>query len=257
MLRPESSPRQNPNWERVLLWCALGIGAVIMVFPFVWTYLASFKSLPELREFPPTFLPREVIWDNWIGLTDLDFGSFEIFFGNSLLVVSIITAMTIFTSSAAGYVFAKFGFWGRDKLFWVVLSLMMVPFSVTLIPLFDLMVDFGWTNNYIALIVPILFNPFGIFLMRQHMQVLPDELIDAARIDGASEYGIFFRVILPLSTAPIAALAIFTFTVQSGIISSGPWLFWITPNCGRCLSAWRSSAGAPRSKLARSPPPRC
>ena len=86
-------------------------------------------------------------------MTDLDFGSFEIFFGNSLLVVSIITAMTIFTSSAAGYVFAKFDFWGRNKLFWGVLSLMMVPFSVTLIPLFDLMVDFGWTNNYIALIV--------------------------------------------------------------------------------------------------------
>lgn len=200
--------------EQTLLWIALSLGAIIMVFPFFWTFLASFKSAPELREFPPTFLPREVTFDNWVGLTELDFGSFELFFGNSLLVVSIITVITIITSSAAGYVFAKFRFWGRDILFWVVLSLMMVPFSVTLIPLFDMMVNFGWTNNYIALIVPIMFNPFGIFLMRQHMQAIPDELIDAARIDGASEYGIFLRIILPLATAPIAALAIFTFTVQ-------------------------------------------
>lgn len=208
------TPKRRISTEQLILWIALGIGAIVMLFPFIWTFMASFKSLPELREFPPSFFPKEFTFDNWVGLTDLEFGSFETFFLNSTIVVTAITLVTIITSSATGYVFAKFTFRGSRALFWIVLSLMMVPFSVTLIPLFDMMVDFGWTNNYVALIVPIMFNPFGIFLMRQHMQVIPDELIDAARIDGASEFGIFFRIILPLSTAPIAALAIFTFTVQ-------------------------------------------
>ena len=210
----EISQPNNINWGRITLWILLGLGAFVMVFPFIWTLLASFKTPAELRQIPPTILPQDFTFENWQGLTDLDFGSFDLFFRNSLIVVGSITILTIITSSLTGYVFAKFDFRGRNLLFWIVLSLMMIPFSVTLIPLFDLMVDFGWTNNYIALIVPILFNPFGIFLMRQHMQVIPDDLIDAARIDGATEYGIFFRVILPLSTAPIAALGIFTFTVQ-------------------------------------------
>ena len=208
------SKERRINWERLLLWLVLGIGAIIMIFPFFWTFLASFKSEPELRQVPPTFFPQDFTLDNWVGLTDLDFGSFELFFGNSLFVVSAITLFTVITSSFTGYVFAKFDFPGRKILFWVVLSLMMIPFSVTLIPLFDMMVDFGWTNNYLALIVPILFNPFGIFLMRQHMQAIPDDLIDAARIDGANEYRIFFRVVLPISGAPIAALGIFVFTQQ-------------------------------------------
>jgi multiple sugar transport system permease protein len=202
------------NWGRWVLWAVLAVGAFIMVFPFLWTLLASFKTPAELREIPPTFLPQQFTLENWQDLGDLDFGSFDVFFRNSLFVVGAITLATLITSSLTGYVFAKFDFIGRNALFWLVLSLMMIPFSVTLIPLFDMMVNLGWTNNYIALVVPILFNPFGIFLMRQHMQVIPQDLIDAARIDGATEYGIFFRLIVPLSSAPIAALAIFTFTVQ-------------------------------------------
>ena len=92
--------------------------------------------------------------------------------------------------------------------------MLVIPFSVTLISLFNMIADWGWRNNYLALIVPIIFSPFGIFLMRQQISNIPSELIDAARIDGASEYGIYFRIILPLSSAALAALAIFTFTYQ-------------------------------------------
>jgi ABC-type glycerol-3-phosphate transport system permease component len=200
--------------ERVLLWIVLGIGAVAMIGPFYWMFISSFKTRTEALAIPPTWWPQEFTAVNWEGLTDLSIGSMDIFFRNSLLVVSIITVITLFTSSLAGYVFAKFEFRFKNVIFWLVISMLVVPFSVTLIPLFNMIADWGWRNNYLALIVPILFTPFGIFLMRQQIANIPSELIDAARIDGASEYGIYFRIIMPLSGAALAALAIFTFTFQ-------------------------------------------
>jgi multiple sugar transport system permease protein len=118
------------------------------------------------------------------------------------------------TSALAGYIFAKHQFKGRNLMFLGVLSMMMIPFNISIIPLYDLIVDLKWNNTYWALIIPSAFSPFGIFLMRQFMHTIPNELIDAARIDGASEFGIFFKIILPLSTAPLAALGIFTFVFQ-------------------------------------------
>ena len=203
-----------PAKRRLLLWLLLGVGGLLMIAPFYWTLATSFKSRQEVRQFPPTWYPEDFTLENWEGLTDLDVGDFGVFFRNSLVVVTTITGITLLTSSLAGYVFAKFEFWGRDALFWIVISMLMVPFSVTLVPLYNMMVDWDWTNTYRALIVPIIFNPFGIFLMRQFMLDFPSELLDAARIDGASEFGIFFRIVLPLSGAPLAALAIFTFTIQ-------------------------------------------
>src|SRR6185503_3104761 len=110
--------------------------------------------------------------------------------------------------------FAKHQFKGRDLIFLAVLSMLVIPFNISIIPLYALIVDLNWNNTYWALIIPSVFSPFGIFLMRQFMHTIPTELIDAARIDGASEFGIFFRIILPLSTAPLAALGIFTFIMQ-------------------------------------------
>jgi multiple sugar transport system permease protein len=202
------------QWRQVALWLLLALGAVPMIGPFYWTLITSIKEQGEIRQFPPTFFPQTFTLEHWGELTNLDYGSFAIFFRNSVFVVVVITLLTLLTSSAAGYVFAKFRFPGRRALFWLVVAMLMVPFSVTLIPLFQLMVDWGWKNNYLALIVPVAFNPFGIFLMRQFINGIPDELIDAARIDGASEWGIYVRMILPMSGAPLAALAIFTFTVQ-------------------------------------------
>lgn len=200
--------------ERFLLWIVLGVGSIAMIGPFYWMFISSFKTQNEGVAIPPTWFPQEFTLQNWRDLGDLATGSMPIFFRNSAFVVLVITAITLLTSSLAGYVFAKFDFRFKSFIFWLVISMLVVPFSVTLIPLFNMVADWGWRNNYLALIVPILFSPFGIFLMRQQISNIPNELIDAARIDGASEFGIYLRVILPLSGAAMAALAIFTFTFQ-------------------------------------------
>jgi multiple sugar transport system permease protein len=205
--------RKRLNWEKYLLWLVLGLGAIVMVAPFYWTFITSFKSREEVLVFPPTWWPKEPTLQHWL-FEDMSIGSFPIFFRNSLFVTITITLFILFTSALVGYIFAKHQFKGRDLMFLGVLSMMMIPFNISIIPLYALIVDLHWNNTYWALIIPSIFSPFGIFLMRQFMFSIPNELIDAARIDGASELGIFLRIILPLSTAPLAALAIFTFVFQ-------------------------------------------
>jgi len=200
--------------ERYLLWLLLAIGSVIMIGPFYWMLVTSFKIRQEVIQYPPTWWPETFTWDNWQSLTELRTGSFVTFFQNSIFVASVITVLTLLLSSMTGYVFAKLPFPGRDRLFWLVLSMMMIPFTVSIIPSYALMVRFGWIDSYLALIIPIIFNPFGIFLMRQFMQSLPGDLLDAARIDGASEFRVFFQMVLPLSNAALAALGILTFLGQ-------------------------------------------
>jgi multiple sugar transport system permease protein len=206
--------RKRRNWRRVLLWIVLGLGAVFMVAPFYWTMVTSFKSREEVMLFPPTFWPMKPTLEHWIGLTNLRFGSFALFFRNSAFISFTVTALILLTSALCGYVFSKHHFRGRDALFVGILCMLMIPFNISIIPLYAMMVDLKWTNTYWPLIIPSIYSPFGIFLMRQFIQTIPDELIDAARIDGASEFGIFFRVIVPLSTAALGALAIFTFIGQ-------------------------------------------
>lgn len=211
---PEDRRGQRIDLEKIVLWIVLGLGSLIMIGPFYWMFISSFKTRQEGVAIPPTWFPQEFTLQNWRDLGDLSVGSMTIFFRNSIVLVVIITVITLLTSSLAGYVFAKFEFRFKNLLFWLIISMLVVPFSVTLIPLFNMIADWGWRNNYLALVMPILFSPFGIFLMRQQISNIPTELIDAARLDGATEYGIYFRIILPLSTAALAALAIFTFTFQ-------------------------------------------
>jgi ABC-type glycerol-3-phosphate transport system permease component len=201
-------------WGDVALWGLLGSGALLMVAPFYWTIVTSFKSRSEVRLFPPTWWPKEPTLEHWQKLTDLRIGSFELFFRNSLFVAFSVTLLVLLTSALVGYVLAKHEFRGREVVFWSILSMMMIPFNISIIPLYALIVDLNWSNTFWALIIPSAYSPFGIFLLRQFMHSIPNELIDAARIDGATEYAIFQRVILPLSTAPLAALAIFTFIGQ-------------------------------------------
>lgn len=200
--------------EKYLLWLLLFIGAIAMVGPFYWMLVTSFKIRQELIRYPPTWWPEEFTWANWEAINNLQAGSFNLFFRNSLFVSLSITALTLLTSSMAGYVFAKLPFPGRDRLFWVILSMMMIPFTVSLIPSYALMDRFGWINSYSALIVPVAISPFGIFLMRQFMMALPGDLLDAARMDGASEFRVFFQIVIPLSQAALAALGILTFLAQ-------------------------------------------
>jgi len=194
------------NWWVFVLYV---LGLVVVAGPFLWMVASSFKDSQELHAFPPTLVPLRPTLDNYTTLFQkLDF---PLFFFNSLIVAAFVVAGNLLFCSMLGYALAKLHFGGRDHIFLIVMATLMVPSTVTLVPLFVLMSSLGLVNSYPALILPFLAGPFGVFLMRQFMLGVPDDLLEAARIDGASELGIFFRVVLPISYAPLATLGILTF----------------------------------------------
>jgi len=192
-----------------LAYVVLGLGLVIVTSPFIWMALSSLKSEGEIRRVPPTWLPEEPTLDNFRELFErLDFPTF---FGNSTLVATVVTLGNLVFCSMLGYVLAKSDFAGKTFLFRLVLGTLMIPGMVTLVPLFVLVANMGLVNTYPGLILPFLAAPFGVFLMRQFFLGIPDELIDAARVDGASEARIFVQVVLPLAKPALATLGILTF----------------------------------------------
>lgn len=194
---------------RPWIYVVLGLGLVLVVTPFVWMVLGSFKTNGELRQNPPTWWPQAPTLDNYQELfTRLDFAQF---FTNSFVVAAVVTVGNMVFCSMLGYAFAKIDFWGRTWLFRLVLATLMIPGMVLLVPLFVLISNLGMVNTYFGLILPFLAGPFGVFLMRQFMQGIPDELIDAARVDGAGELRIFATVVLPLCKPALATLGILTF----------------------------------------------
>ncbi|WP_205739296.1 carbohydrate ABC transporter permease [Halocella sp. SP3-1] len=198
--------------SKIIKWLILIAGGITMVFPFYWMVITSIKIQSEVMKIPPVFIPTEVTFERyWRVLTELNFARF---FFNSIYIATAVTLAVLFTSSILGYVFTKFKFRGRDIIFMGLLSTMMIPAAVTMIPLYLLLGKVGLVNSHLAIILPGLFSVFGIFLMRQTMQSIPDEFIEAGRIDGASEFTIFFKLILPQAKATLSALAIFTFMVQ-------------------------------------------
>jgi multiple sugar transport system permease protein len=188
------------------------IGSIAMVLPFYWMVLTSVKSKGEIVRIPPSLFPEHLTLANYVEAWGRL--NFPFLLRNSVFLAVTMTFVLVLSSSLVGYIFAKIRFPGREVLFVIVLSSMMIPFSVVMIPLFLLVVKFKLANSYWGIIVPGIFSSFGIFLMRQFMGNLPDELLDAARIDGASESRIFFSIVLPLSKSPIAALGILTFLGQ-------------------------------------------
>jgi len=207
--RGTEGARLGEPQARPWIYVVLGVGLVLMVTPFVWMLLGSVKSNGELRANPPTWWPQAATLDNFRELfTRLDFPQF---FANSFVVAAVVTVGNLVFCSMLGYAFAKIDFAGRTWLFRLVLATLMIPGMVTLVPLFVLVSNLGMVNTYFGLILPFLAGPFGVFLMRQFMQGLPDELMDAARVDGASELRIFWRVVLPLCKPALATLAILTF----------------------------------------------
>jgi multiple sugar transport system permease protein len=182
---------------------------VTMLVPFAWMVATSLMTDLEVYQFPPRLWPDEPLWRNYAdALTLLPFGRF---FLNTLLVTAVVVAGQLVTCSMAAYAFARLDFRGRDPLFSLYLATMMIPTIVTLIPAFLLISAFGWMNTYWALFSPLLTSAWGIFLLRQFFQTLPRDYEDAARLDGASEWTIYWRVILPLSKPALATLAIFAF----------------------------------------------
>ncbi|MET9123229.1 carbohydrate ABC transporter permease [Streptomyces sp. NPDC004528] len=195
-----------------VLTTVVAIGAVFMLAPFAWLVVATTHSTSEIFSSPPALLPGGRFWTNLTGLfRSLQFGDAV---RNSLVVSAVYTALGMVVCSTAGYAFAKFRFRGRDAMFTVIIASLALPGQVTLVPLFKMMVALGWLNSYQGLILPNLALPFGIFLMRQAMQSVPDELIQAARVDGAGEIRTFFQIVMPTMRPALAALAIFLFLGQ-------------------------------------------
>jgi len=187
----------------------LSLGLIIMVGPFLWMLLGSLKTQRELIQATPTWLPEHPTTDNYRRLFDrLDFPRY---FWNSTLIAVMITISNLLFCSMMGYALAKLRFAGRNLLFLLVLGTMLVPGSVTLVPLFVLMAKLNLVDNPLAVILPAAAGPVGVFLMRQFMLGIPDELLEAGRVDGASEFFLFRKVVLPLSAPALAALAILTF----------------------------------------------
>jgi multiple sugar transport system permease protein len=187
-------------------------GAAVMLLPFVWMVLSSFMTSQEITARPLTWFPAHPGLGAYRGLRDAI--PLARMYLNSAIVTTLTTLGILMTSSLAGYGFAKFHFPGRDVLFLIVLATMMIPFFVVLIPIFYMISKFGWIDSYPGLIVPNIATAFGIFLMRQYMFSLPDEVLDAARVDGASELEIYWRIVLPLCTPVIGALSILAFVYQ-------------------------------------------
>ncbi len=196
-----------------ILHILLLIGVVIMAGPFVWTVLTSLKDNSQAFRIPPVWIPNPFIWDNYpASLQALPFGQAYL---NSAIVSGTIVVATLITCSMAGYAFAKIKFPGRNVLFFLFLATLMIPFQVTLISLFLIMRNLGLLDTLLALILPpALFNAFGVFLMRQFIMGIPDELEEAAIVDGANRWTVFWRIVFPLLRAPLSALGILTFISQ-------------------------------------------
>lgn len=200
--------------ERALLYLLLLIGAALFFLPFYWVVIASFKTAAELRAIPPTWWPE--IWTT-ANYPEVWSAEFARYFLNSFIYSGGSTLIILFTSSLIGYVIVKDPSWLGDITFWLMLAASMVPFVTYLLPLFNILLRLqDWTgipmiNTYWGMILPWIVSPFGVFLMRQAMLSVPSDLLDAARIDGANEFGIFWRVVMPLVRHNLAALAIIMF----------------------------------------------
>jgi multiple sugar transport system permease protein len=196
-------------WVPVLSIVILLTGAALMIAPFLWIIQAAFGESAAVYRLPPTWLPQNFTLENFG--TVFEQVHFERFMLNSLVVASSITIGQMITCSTAAYAFARLSFPGKNVLFVMLLSALMIPMQVTIVPLFIFMRQLGLYNTHWALILPPLISPFGVFLLRQFLMTIPKELEDAARIDGANVFTIFWRIILPLSGPALTTLGIVTF----------------------------------------------
>ncbi len=197
--------------RRFLLYFALTLGISFTVLPFVMMIFSSFKTNLEVLRVPPTFLPEHFTLDNYVKIfTDPKLPLLR-FYGNSAFVSIFNVVTTLFTSSLVGYMFAKFEFPGKRILFGWFLTMMMIPSQITMIPSYLILAKLGLINSLWGLVIFSAVDAFGIFMLRQFCETLPNELLDAARIDGASEWQIYLRIILPQLGAPLATLGILGF----------------------------------------------
>ena len=198
------------RYAAMLLQNALVVGiAALVIAPLAWMLGASLMPRGEAQTYPPPFWPERLTLDNYRELfTRLNLGRY---FVNSTIVSLSITAIALLLNGMAGYAFAKLRFRGRDAIFSLLMAAMVVPLQVVMLPLFLLLKQFGLINTYWAVIIPSMATIYGIFLVRQYALSIPDSLLDAARIDGAGEWRIYFSIVLPLIRPVLVTLGIFTF----------------------------------------------
>ncbi len=202
--------RRRNRLQHLLIHALLLFGVALMSIPLVWMISSSLKPVSDLYLFPPKWIPSPVQWSNYAeAVTAIPF---LLYLGNTLLVTVLAIVGKVLSVSLVAFAFARLRWWGRDVLFLVMLSTLMLPPQVTLIPQFILFKQLGWIDTILPLVVPDFFGgPFLTFLMRQFFMTIPRELDDAARIDGCSSFGVFWRIIMPQSGPAIAAVVILVF----------------------------------------------
>jgi multiple sugar transport system permease protein len=196
--------------RRIFAHTVLVAGALTMIAPFLWMISTALKGDNAVLVFPPIFIPRPIAWQNFEQLFQRE--PFALYLSNSFWYASLSTVGQLLTCSMAAYVFARLRFPGRDLIFLCVVASIMIPYQVTMIPVFILVKYLGWINSFKPLIVPNwLAGAFGTFMLRQFFLTIPGELMDAAKIDGSNFYGIYYRIFLPLAGPALATLGVFTF----------------------------------------------
>lgn len=198
-----------PLAQRLLLYALLLLGAVIAILPMVWMVSASLMPAGAANSYPPRLFPETVTFEHYRALfTRLNLGRYLL---NSTFIAVVVTTISLLINSMAGYAFAKLRFRGRDRVFRLLSMGLVIPVQVSMLPLFLLMRELGLINTYWGVIIPGMASIFGIFLIRQYALSIPDELLDAARIDGAGELRLFVSIVLPTIVPILATLAIWTF----------------------------------------------
>ncbi|WP_043906525.1 carbohydrate ABC transporter permease [Parageobacillus genomosp. 1] len=197
--------------ERYQQWAAgitLAIGGLLISIPFIWMILSAFKTESEVMQIPPTLWPDKFTLENFVNL--FENMNFALYLKNTIIIV-LCSFIGLFLNAMAGYGFAKFQFKGKEKLFYLVLATMMIPGQVTMIPVYLILNEMHLTNTMVGIVLPGLVGAFGIFLFRQFMSTIPDELLEAARLDGASEFRVFMQIVLPICKPILAVQGILTF----------------------------------------------
>lgn len=197
---------------KIIIYTFLSLGALSMAIPYVWMIVTSIKPIEEIQAYPPSFYVQNPTFAAYRELFSI-LPMWRYLF-NSFFIALLVTITNLFLCSLAGYAFAKHKFFGRDKLFVLLLSAIMIPYQVNLIPGFIIVKSLGWLNSFYALIVPNMAMVFGVFLCRQYIMSIPNDLIDMAKIDGCSEFSIYRIIIFPLIKPALATLAILTFLSQ-------------------------------------------
>ncbi|EOS39023.1 hypothetical protein C808_02340 [Lachnospiraceae bacterium M18-1] len=204
----KKSLKRSYMMNKLLTYFFLILGAVIMIFPFVWMILTSFKTVPESMQIPPDILPKQVNLDNFKeAIASLPFGNLYL---NTILMVFFRVVCAVVFSSMAGYAFAKLKFRGKKILFGIVLIQMSLPSQIFIIPQYQMVAKMGMANTIFALVFPGLVSAFGVFFLRQAYMSIPDEVGEAAYLDGCNQWQTFYKIMFPLTGTSVAALTIFT-----------------------------------------------